>query len=232
MNWTDGVILAVLALSVLIGLFRGLVAEVLSLVIWIAAFWFTWAFGPVVAAHLENVIHMPQLRAVAGYGICFVLVLIVGALIRFALRRLIWSSGLSGIDRLFGMVFGFFRGVLIVTLLVFLVGLTGFTREPWWQGSVLLPQFQSVAAWLDQKIPSTVPASMRDRLNPKDVLDKLHPQEVIDKIQSSHVVDQLHDLSKQRQAPISGASPNPAISGTALFPPAPAISAPDDHSTH
>ena len=136
MNLTDGIILGVLLLSVLVGLFRGLVSEVLSLVVWIVAFWATWMFGPTVSAQLEHTISMPALRHLAAYGGCFVAVLILGALVRFALRRLIWSAGLSGIDRTFGMVFGFVRGVLIVTVLVFLIGLTALTREAWWQQSV------------------------------------------------------------------------------------------------
>ncbi|GGY22142.1 hypothetical protein GCM10008098_13990 [Rhodanobacter panaciterrae] len=207
MNWTDGLILGVLTLSVLIGLFRGLVSEILSLVIWIAAFWVTWTFGPAVSAQLEHTIALPSLRYFVGYGVCFVAVLIVGALIRFAMRRLIWSTGLSGIDRLLGMLFGFVRGVLIVTLLVFLVGLTGFTREPWWQHSSLLPQFQSAAAWLGQNIPADVSASVREHLK---------PSAVIEKVQSSGVLEHLHDLSVPPHAPISGAtSALPAASRTA-----------------
>ena len=49
MNWTDYFIAGVLAVSVLIGLWRGLVAEVLSLAIWIGSIWVAWAFGPSVA---------------------------------------------------------------------------------------------------------------------------------------------------------------------------------------
>ena len=50
MNWIDYTILGVLALSVLVGLWRGLVSEVLSLASWIVAFWVAWTFGPMVAA--------------------------------------------------------------------------------------------------------------------------------------------------------------------------------------
>jgi membrane protein required for colicin V production len=206
MSWTDGIILGVLALSVLIGLFRGLVSEILSLVIWIAAFWVTWTFGPVVSAQLEHTIALPSLRYFVGYGACFVAVLIVGALIRFAMRRLIWSTGLSGIDRLLGMLFGFVRGVLIVTLLVFLVGLTGFTRDAWWQQSVLLPQFQGAAAWLGQNVPADVSANVREHLKPSAVMEK---------VQSSGVLEHLHDLSVSPHAPISGATSAPAASRTA-----------------
>jgi hypothetical protein len=95
-----------------------------------------------------------------------------------------------------------------------------------------VPQLQSTAAWLGQVIPGTVPASLRDRLHPKELLDKIHPQEMIDKIHSSKIVDQLHDLSKQHQAPMSAASSAQAILGTSPSRPAPATSVPDDNQTH
>jgi membrane protein required for colicin V production len=221
MNWLDGVILGVLALSVLVGLFRGLVSEVLSLAIWIAAFWVAWRFGPAVSARLDHTISLPSLRYGIGYGACFVAVLILGALVRFAMRRLIWSTGLSGIDRLLGMLFGFVRGVLIVTLLVFLGGLTGLTREPWWQQSELLPQFQSAAAWLGQNVTADVATSVREHLKPSAVLER---------VQSSKVLEHVRDLSVPRHAPISGETPAPAASRTAS--PAAAASAATHPTNH
>jgi membrane protein required for colicin V production len=88
------------------------------------------------------------------------------------------------------MLFGFARGVLLVTLLVFLVGFTAFTRDPWWQHSVLLPQFQHVASWLEQHVP----ANARDYLHPPASLP------------------QLPSLPQALTAPISGALPAPAAS--------------------
>lgn len=169
MNWVDYIILGVLGLSVMIGLWRGLVSEVLALAIWITAFWVAWIFGPVLALHFEHIISLPSVRIIVGYGLCFVAVLILGALLRFVVNKLVESTGLSGTDRLLGMLFGFARGVLLVTLLVFLVGFTAFTRDPWWQRSVLLPQFQHVASWLEQHVP----ASVRDHLHPPAALTHL-----------------------------------------------------------
>lgn len=232
MNWTDGVILGVLALSVLVGLFRGLVAEVLSLIIWVAAFAAAWMFGPVLSAQLTHTISMPSLRYSVGYGACFVIVLIIGALVRFMVRRLIWGAGLSGIDRLLGMVFGFVRGVLIVTLLVFLVGMTPFTREVWWQQSALTPQFQSAAAWLGQNIPPGV----RSYLHPSEMLDRLpelpsslhgpasgaapakaastqtQPSSVFGQLHTTEVLDQLRSLPAALHAPTLSTTPAPATS--------------------
>lgn len=169
MNWIDYGIIGLLGLSIMVGLWRGLVSEVLALVIWIAAFWVAWWFGPALAEHFEHVIELPSARIILAYGICFVAVLILGALLRFVVSRLIEGTGLSGTDRLLGMLFGFARGVLLVTLLVFLLGFTAFTRDPWWQQSVLLPHFQQAAAWMGQRVP----ANVGKYLNPQRVLEHL-----------------------------------------------------------
>jgi membrane protein required for colicin V production len=155
-TWADYIIIAVLALSVLVGLWRGLVSEVLALAIWIAAFWLAWIFGPGIAAHLQGRIELPSARLLVGYGLCFVGVLVAGALLRFLVGKLVQGTGLSGTDRLLGMFFGLARGVLLVTLAVFLVGFTPFTRDPWWQQSRLLPAFGGAADWLGQRLPDSV----------------------------------------------------------------------------
>jgi len=201
MNWTDYIIIGVLALSVFVGLWRGLVSEVMALAIWIAAFWVAWTFGPMVAERFGQVIELPSARIIVGYGLCFVAVLVLGALLRFVIGKLVESTGLSGTDRLLGMLFGFVRGVLLVTLLVFLIGFTAFTRDPWWQRSVLLPRFQHVAAWLGQQVPPSV----REYIHPPAVLDR------------------LHGLPAILPAPISGTTPAPAVS--VMRPALPAVAA-------
>ncbi len=224
MNWVDGIILGILGLSVLIGLLRGLVAEVLSLAIWVAAFVVATLFGPDVAALFENMISLSVARIGLGYAICFFGVLLIGAILRFAARRLIWSTGLTGIDRLLGVLFGFVRGVLVVTLVVFLVGLTALTRESWWQRSALLPQFQATAAWLGQNIP----ASVADHLHPEVMLDKLKSEPMLQRhapaaasssTQSSNLLDRvapsgllhhMHNLSDRLHDPMSNRQPPPA----------------------
>jgi membrane protein required for colicin V production len=168
-SWIDYIIVGVLGLSVLIGLWRGLISEVLALATWVAAFWVAWTFGPAVSAHFEHSIDVPSIRLVVGYGLCFITVLVLGALVRFVIHRLVESTGLSGTDRLLGMIFGFARGVLLVTLMVFLVSFTAFTRDPWWKQSVLLPQFQAAAAWLGERLP----AGVREHLHPDALQDRL-----------------------------------------------------------
>ena len=155
MNGADYCIIVALVLSVLMGLWRGFIGEVLALGCWIAAFWVAYAFGDKLAAQFTAV-SLPSARLVLGYAICFVAVLIVGALVSFLMRKLIAGSGLSGSDRMLGMVFGLVRGLALVTLTVLLLGFTPFPRDPWWKQSQLLPGFQRSAEWVSARLPPDV----------------------------------------------------------------------------
>lgn len=156
MNNADIVILAVLVLSVLFGLWRGFVAEILALVCWIAAFWVAWMFGGAVATWYGQWLHEANARIVAGYLTCFLGVLAVGALLGWAMRKLLRGGGLSGTDRFLGMLFGFVRGVLLITVAVLVLGFTIAPREPWWRQSQLLPPFSQGAVWLSQQLSPDV----------------------------------------------------------------------------
>ena len=218
MNWADYIILAVLGISVLIGLWRGLISEVLGLMIWVAAAWLTWIFGPDVADLYAAKISLPSARLAAGYGTCFVGVLLLGIVLRFLVARLVQGTGLSGTDRLLGMVFGLARGVLVVTVGVFLVSLTALTRDPWWQQSALLPQFTGVAGWLGEQVPG----SAKRFLQPSTVMSQLPSLPA--KLPELHLPNQLSSqLPSQLPSQLSGLGLPAALQGLA---PATAHSAP------
>ena len=152
MTWADYCIIATLGLSVLMGLVRGFIGEVLALAGWVLAFWFAWQFGAAVAARM-TAIEQPSIRLLLGYGLCFLLVLLAGGIVNLLMRKLVSGSGLSGSDRLLGMVFGLARGLALVTIVVLLLGFTPLPRDPWWHRSQLLPVFQGYAQWLSARLP-------------------------------------------------------------------------------
>ncbi|HVI54355.1 MULTISPECIES: CvpA family protein [Luteibacter] len=193
MNWIDCVILAILFISVLIGLVRGLISEVLSLVIWVAAFWVAWTYGPSLAHYFESSVSLPSARVAIGYGLCFIAVLLVGGLIRFMISRLVASTGLGGTDRLFGMLFGLARGVLIVALVVFVVSFTPLANAPMWRESAMMPQFRGAAEWLGQQVPENV----RGYMHPPAALENLKMPDV--KLPSKDDLMRLRDFSTPAQ---------------------------------
>ncbi len=135
-----------MAASALIGLFRGLMREVLSLAIWVAAVLGTLSLGPVVADWLAlgpSVADWLNLgseaaEVVAGYAIVFVGVFLLGAMIQKLVAKALDATGLSGADRMLGLVFGGARG-LALCLVAFVV-LRPFAEDAaWWRASLAPP---------------------------------------------------------------------------------------------
>jgi len=156
MTWVDYAILGVIGLSVLIGLVRGLVREILSLVAWVIAIWVALRFAQHLADALVESINSPPLRLAAAFTVLFLITLILAGVANFFIAKLVSKAGIGGADHLLGGVFGLARGALIVALLVLLGGATPFTKDDWWQDSMLIGHFQNLAVWLRELLPQDV----------------------------------------------------------------------------
>ncbi|MEH6581667.1 MAG: CvpA family protein [Halioglobus sp.] len=120
LNWVDWVIIIVLTLSTLLSLWRGFAREALSLAAWILAFVAASVFADAMAGLLSNIIDNVTGRYISAYVILFVGVLVFGTLVNALMARVIKFTGLSGLDRLLGTLFGFTRGMIVVLVIVFI----------------------------------------------------------------------------------------------------------------
>ncbi|WP_395375031.1 CvpA family protein [Marinicella sp. W31] len=158
MNWFDLTIISVIGLSVIVSLFRGLIREVLSLLIWIGAFWLAWHFVDDGAELIVNWVDLPSARHLIAFVALFLAALIVGGIINYLVGQLISKTGLAASDRFFGMFFGLARGVVAVTAIVFFVKATPLSQDPWWQQSRLAPYFSDLAEWARERMPAEISA--------------------------------------------------------------------------
>lgn len=155
MNWIDVAIIAVIVLSALISLARGFVKEAMSLAVWIGAFFVASHFYLDLAAYLGG-IQDEMVRHASAIAILFVVTLIVGAILNFILGQLVIKTGLSGTDRLLGLIFGALRGVLVVSALLFFAdSFTAVNEEVWWQSSRLIPHFEIYIQWFFSYLESS-----------------------------------------------------------------------------
>ncbi|MEF1289550.1 CvpA family protein [Vibrio sp. M260118] len=155
MNPLDIVILGVIGLSALISLVRGFAKEALSLVIWFGAFFIASQYYAKLAVYFTN-IEDDMVRNGAAIAALFIATLIVGALINYVIAQLVEKTGLSGTDRILGIVFGALRGVLIVSAgLFFMDAFTSFPDSQWWRGSQLVPEFSRVIAPFFEHLQAT-----------------------------------------------------------------------------
>lgn len=147
MVWIDYAILAVIGLSAFISLVRGFVKEAVSLIVWISAFFVASSFYLNLSTLLTNISDQ-LLRNAASIAILFITTLILGALVNYIIGQLVSKTGLSGTDRVLGVVFGALRGVLIIAaVLFFMDAFTPASSSTWWQKSQLVPEFTLIVEW-------------------------------------------------------------------------------------
>jgi len=156
----DYIFLGVLGFSALIGLWRGLASEVISLLAWALALLATWRYGSDTAALLAGIVAEPAWRYVASFVLIFVAVLLLAALLRFLLRELLKAAGLGTADHFFGAIYGLARGLAIVFSAVLLGGMVGVAREPWWANAKFAPPMEvaviSVKPWLPDVVADRI----------------------------------------------------------------------------
>jgi membrane protein required for colicin V production len=151
----DWAIVAVLAISTLMSLRRGFLKEALSLGTWIAAFVVARQFHEPMDQLLDTQIIDPLMRSIAAFAALFIGTLLVGAALGFLLGALVNATGLSSTDRVLGMVFGFARGALVMTVVIGLLNLTPLVKDTWYTRSSFAPHFETVAQWALEQLSAS-----------------------------------------------------------------------------
>ncbi|MES2946747.1 MAG: CvpA family protein [Pseudomonadota bacterium] len=137
----DWVLLGVLIFSMLLGAWRGLVYEVLSLLAWVAAFFAAQFFAPQVAAMLPIQSASESVRYAAAFVLVFIAAVFAAGLVAFIVKKLVEAVGLRPVDRTMGALFGLLRGVVLLLAATVVMDMTSLKSSDWWresQGAVAL----------------------------------------------------------------------------------------------
>lgn len=153
---TDWVLLGVLLASMVVGLWRGLVYEVLSLAGWVAAFVVAQWLAADVVGWLPFVKGAPaSVQYAVAFAVVFVATVFAAGLVSWLIKKLVETVGLRPVDRTLGGVFGLARGVVLLLALTVVLQLTGLSKDAWWstaQGPVWL---ETVLTGLKPLLPQT-----------------------------------------------------------------------------
>ncbi len=156
----DYVVIGIVGLSLLFGLWRGVVGEILALLAWGLGLFAALEFGARVGQMAFAGIGDPSIRTLAGCVLVFVGVLVAMALVRLAVRSMVKALGLSVSDRLLGMIFGLLRGMLVCMVLVGLGGMTAAPTQAWWRNATLAPPLETavlaVKPWLPDDLAKRI----------------------------------------------------------------------------
>jgi membrane protein required for colicin V production len=159
----DYAVLTAIAASVLLGLWRGVVSEILALAAWVVAFLVARAEASVVASWLTGQIAEPGMRMAAAYGLIFVGVLLVFAIARKLISLMLKAVGLGVLDRLLGAAFGVLRGILVVLMAVLVAGMTPLPKGDWWRDAMLAPPLETVVIAAKPWLPAEAAKRIRFR---------------------------------------------------------------------
>jgi membrane protein required for colicin V production len=161
MTWLDYAIAGVFAASLVVGAWRGLVREVLSILGWVIAFLAASLFAGPLGPAMPEAIPSPELRVAAAYVAVFAGAVLATALVALLLSKIVKAAGLGGVDRLLGTLFGAARGLLIVVVAALLAGLTSAPRQPFWRDSASGPFLVQAAQVLKPLLPQTFSERLR-----------------------------------------------------------------------
>jgi len=150
----DLLLLALIGVSALFGLMRGLLATVLGVLNWLLAGVAAFYYGERAALMLADQGQPSAGDYAGGYLLVFIGVLLAATLVGRLLRGVVDATVLLKLpDRLLGLALGIVRGVLFAVLAVLLLGFTSMPQEPGWRQSSVVPWLQPTADWLREKLP-------------------------------------------------------------------------------
>ena len=161
MTWLDYAVIGVFAISLIVGAWRGLVREVVSILGWVIAFLAANLFAGPLGPSMPEAIPSPELRVAAAYVAVVVASLILTSLAGLILSKVVKAVGLGGIDRLLGALFGAARGALILLAAALLAGLTSAPEQAYWRDSTSGPLLARAAVALKPLLPQTLAERLR-----------------------------------------------------------------------
>ena len=149
----DWIFVAVLLASMLIGAWRGLVFEVLSLLGWVVSFFVAQWWADDMAALLPMGESAGSLRYAAGFAVVFVASVFVCGFLTWLAKKLVEAIGLRPADRTLGAVFGVLRGLVLLLAVAVVADLTPLRDAAWWQESRGAPVLAEVLRGLKPALP-------------------------------------------------------------------------------
>ncbi len=162
MTGFDIAVIAILLVSLSLGLWRGLIYEVLSLLGWPLAFVLSRVFANDVVPMMPG--EQEAMRIMLAYAVVFVAALIVWGILVWLASKLIKAIGLGWLDRVLGGIFGVLRGGFVVIALVWLAGLTQMPERPFWRDAQTARLVEDVALWSKVWLPDDIARRIHYRI--------------------------------------------------------------------
>lgn len=153
MTAVDWILLGVLGFSMLLGAWRGLVYEVLSVLGWVVSFFVAQWFAPDLATRLPLQSAADPVRYAAAFVLIFIASVFAAGLLAFLFKKLVAAVGLAPVDRVLGAAFGVLRGVILLLAATVVIDMTALKTSDWWRESKGAPVLTATLKALKPVLP-------------------------------------------------------------------------------
>ena len=213
-------IIIIMMVSMLMGLMRGLIREVMSLITWSAAIMVAISYCKPVSWLLHSIIPQVSVRLVISFILVVFVVLIISGLINRAIERVIKATRFTLADRVTGVVFGFIRGVVIISITMVMVKTAGLIKDYSVKDSTLIANFKPAAIWLEKQLPEEM-KKIDFRMPTSETSEGKEPQHTIDPVEAQiNKIMNPHDpsLPEYNKSPSKDQSSSKDMSADQLLP--------------
>jgi membrane protein required for colicin V production len=155
MTVLDWLFLLGLLASIGLGVWRGFVYEVLSVLNWLLALVLAQWLGDEVGRMLPIDSGSETLIHIAGFVLVFVVSVFVGGVVVWGLPKLIEQAGLRPVDRVLGGAFGVLRAIILVLAMTVFVLMTPVKEQGWWRDSLVA----DTSIWSLKRLKPMLPES-------------------------------------------------------------------------
>ncbi|MDD4912183.1 MAG: CvpA family protein [Sideroxydans sp.] len=153
MTGFDIAVIAVVLVSAILGMWRGLMSELLSLLAWGVAYVVALTFSDQMIRYVPEAFGSTNVRGAFAFAFMFIAVLIIASISAWIFAMLVRFAGLMDLGKKLGLILGAVRGVLRVLVFVWLAGLTNLTHETWWRDAWLSKPLQDIALQAKPYVP-------------------------------------------------------------------------------
>jgi membrane protein required for colicin V production len=153
MGYVDGFFLAVLGVSLVLGAWRGLVYELISLSGWVASFMAAQWWALAAADRLPLAGADGSIRYAAGFLVVFIGALFASAVVAVLAKKIVAALGLKPADRALGAFFGLVRGAVLLLAAAVVILVTPLHSDAWWRESKGAPLLAAVLDGLKPALP-------------------------------------------------------------------------------
>lgn len=155
-QWVDIIFIIIIGLSSITGLLRGFVKEAIALGVWIVAVWAGYNYSGVVSPYIQPYIQNPSILSILSFVVVVLGVLIVGGIANLIIGLFLRGSGLGVMDSILGGLFGFCRGVFILSLIFAILSMTSLPYQQYVRSSLVYNQMLPVINWISGYLPGLI----------------------------------------------------------------------------